>query len=71
MKDRRARIDLTDLPVRPRQLNTEDMQNVFGGCIGSVDSSDLLLACVSDSECCWPRKCVAGRWFSYCSTIAR
>ena len=69
MPERNARIDLTNLPLRPRQLKPGDLQNVFGGCIGSVDSSDVLLACVSDSECCWPRKCRPGRWFSYCSAI--
>lgn len=51
MTERKARIDLTNLPLRPRQLKHDELQNVFGGCysFGNV--------CINDSDCCAPYKC--------------
>jgi hypothetical protein len=46
MTERKARIDLTNLPLRPRQLKHEELQNVFGGCMGHGE------VCVYDSDCC-------------------
>jgi hypothetical protein len=46
MSERKARIDLTNLPLRPRQLKPEELQNVFGGCGG------YLAQCYNDSDCC-------------------
>ena len=46
MSERKARIGLTNLPPRPRQLKPEELQNLFGGCYsyGNV--------CMNDSDCC-------------------
>ena len=51
MTERRARIDLTNLPLRPRQLKPEELQNVFGGCYG------IYTPCMNDSDCCASNKC--------------
>lgn len=51
MTNRKARIDLTNLPARPRQLRAEELQNVFGGCYGRHN------VCMTSSECCAPFFC--------------
>lgn len=51
MTERKARIDFTNLPLRPRQLKPEELHNVFGGCYGQFN------VCLTDSECCAPTKC--------------
>ena len=53
MSERRARIDFTNLPPRPRQLKPEDLRNVFGGCNG------YLWPCVNNSDCCSGMTCNA------------
>jgi hypothetical protein len=46
MSERKARIDLTNLPVRPRRLKSEELQQVFGGCFSTGN------LCGVDSDCC-------------------
>ena len=46
MPERKARIDLTDLPLRPRQLKPGELQQVFGGCFSTGN------LCGVDSDCC-------------------
>ena len=46
MSERKARIDLTNLPLRPRQLKSDELQNVFGGCYSTGN------VCGVDSDCC-------------------
>jgi hypothetical protein len=46
MSERKARIDLTNLPLRPRHVKPEELQNVFGGCYGYGN------VCMGDSDCC-------------------
>ena len=46
MAEWKARIDLTNLPLRPRQLKHDELQNVFGGCYGYRN------VCINDSDCC-------------------
>ena len=46
MSERKARIDLTNLPMRPRPLKHDELQNVFGGCSWRNGY------CQMDSDCC-------------------
>ena len=65
MPERHARINLTNLPTRSRQLNPEDVRNVFGGCMMSWQ------LCHFDSDCCYPLKCLMpGTVFQYCLNYA-
>ena len=58
MAERKARIDLTNLPPRPRQLKPEELPNVFGGCNGRG------IFCSSNSDCC-SQKCWSYVWTGY------
>jgi hypothetical protein len=60
MSEPKPRIALTSLPPRPRQLNPNELQNVFGGCYG------LVSVCINDSDCCAPLKCYYQGFFAWC-----
>ena len=47
MTECQPRIGLTHLPPRSRQLKPEELQNVFGGCVGLHYAG-----CQLDSDCC-------------------
>ena len=42
----RPELQLLDLPPRPRPLGLEEIQAIFGGCVG-IDAE-----CHEDSDCC-------------------
>ena len=60
MADRTARIKVTNLPLRPRQLKPGELQNVFGGCMGPGGP------CAFDSDCCPGHYCDHGGLPFYC-----
>jgi len=64
-QEKRTRIKIVELPLRARNLSSDELLNVFGGCIR--DDSP----CASDNSCCtgncappyrgfpWPHRCQA------------
>jgi hypothetical protein len=64
MSERQARINLTNLPLRARKLNRDEIRNVFGGCLSAG-----MIICFGDSDCCpmserpnkiYPLRCMGG-----------
>ena len=40
-------IEIRDLPPRARQLNPDELEGVFGGCVSAGS------ACFADADCCY------------------
>lgn len=53
----KLRIEMEELPVRPRGLSPAEISTVFGGCLNIYGLQPGRLVCTSDSDCCAPQKC--------------
>jgi hypothetical protein len=59
MTKRKTTIVLTILPLRPRIISPEDVQNIVGGCV-----EDDKGGCMKNSDCCdQSNKCERPSWF--------
>jgi hypothetical protein len=50
---RKLGIKMGELPKRPIQINEEDIDKMFGGCVKGE-------RCITDCDCCLGYKCYSG-----------